>query len=103
MVAHVTAIGIDGVDPNRADRETRRKNAATSARQRQADDRAAKLTMIQDQVAAGDLVIRAMSNAERANWTRRHSATAARSTPTELAARAAALEHRRRQAERREG
>jgi hypothetical protein len=103
MAAHLIAVGVVGVDPNRADREIRRKSAATTAQQRQADERAAKLADVKDQVATGNLVIRSMSRAERTKWAKRSSAKAASSTPTELAAKAAALERRRGQAARRAG
>ncbi len=103
MAAHLIAVGVVGIDPKRAARESRRTQAATVAQQRQADVKAEKLALLRDQVAAGDLVIRKMSRAEQAAWAKRHNAAAARSTPTELAAKAAALENRRRQAERRRG
>jgi predicted nucleic acid-binding Zn-ribbon protein len=101
MAAHLIAVGVVGVDPARADREVKRMKSAATAKQRQAEERAAKLADVKDQVATGTLVIRRMSSAERKAWAARRSATAARSTPTELAARDAALERRRGQAERR--
>ena len=57
--------------------------------------RRAKLAEIRKQVAAGELVIRTMTVAERERWARQHAAVEAKLTPTERTQRAAALKSRR--------
>ena len=67
---------------------------------READARQAKLDLVQEQVASGQLVIRQMTRAERAEWAKRQAALDARSTPAERARREAALREKRRRADR---
>jgi len=62
--------------------------------------REAKLDRIREQVAEGKLVVREMSEAERARWASQHAASDARATPAERARRAREIENRRRRAER---
>jgi hypothetical protein len=69
-----------------------RMNAKMTAQERQAEVRRSKLALVQEQVAAGELVIRQMTKAEQAAWAARR----ARLTPSELAARAEAAASRRR-------
>ncbi|HUF02256.1 MAG TPA: hypothetical protein VMN35_07510 [Gaiellaceae bacterium] len=55
-----------------------------------------KLDHMRTQVAAGQLVVREMSGAERTRWAEQRAAADARATPVELARRTSALENRRR-------
>jgi len=71
-----------------------------SAQKREADARRAKLELVREQVASGELVIRQMTRAEQAKWAEQHAALEARSTPAERARREAALRDRRRRAAR---
>ena len=73
---------------------------AKTSKEREQEAREAKLEHLREQVASGDVVIRTMTDAERAKWAKRRSAIDASSTPAERARRAAALENRRRRAER---
>ena len=73
---------------------------AKTSQEREREARQAKLDHVQAQVASGDLVIRTMTDAERAKWARRGRITDVSSTPTERARRAAALKNRRQRAER---
>lgn len=73
---------------------------AVARHEREHAARQAKLDHIREQVAAGRLVIREMSDAERARWASRDAAADARATPAERARRARELENRRRRAER---
>ena len=57
--------------------------------------RRAKLDEIRMQIAAGDLVVRTMTSAEREQWAKQHAAIEAKLTPSERARRAAALKSRR--------
>jgi hypothetical protein len=47
------------------------KPPAKTAQERQADARAEKLARVEEQVAAGSLVIRQMTRAEQAKWAKR--------------------------------
>jgi hypothetical protein len=73
---------------------------AKTGQQRAHETRQAKLEHIREQVSSGRLVIREMTEAERATWAKRRSMLEASSTPAERARRAAAIENRRRRAER---
>lgn len=73
---------------------------AAARHEREHAARQAKLDHIREQVAAGRLVIREMSDAERARWATQQAASDARATPAERARRARELENRRRRAER---
>ena len=64
-------------------------------RERAAAIRQAKLDHIDEQVLVGDLVIRAMTEAERTTWARQHAAVEAKLTAVERTRRAAALKARR--------
>jgi hypothetical protein len=73
---------------------------AKTSRERDQEAREAKLEQVREQVSSGDLVIRTMTDAERAKWAKRRAALDATSTPAERARREAALENRRRRAAR---
>jgi len=73
---------------------------AAARHQREHAAREAKLDHIREQVAAGKLVVREMSDAERVRWASQHEASDARATPAERARRAREIENRRRRAER---
>jgi hypothetical protein len=64
-------------------------------RERAAVARRKKLDYISAQVSAGELVIRAMTMAEREMWAKQHAAVEARLSPAERTRRAAALKARR--------
>jgi hypothetical protein len=55
---------------------------------------------MREQVSSGDLVIRKMTDSERAKWAKRRARLEADSTPAERARRADALKNRRKRAER---
>jgi hypothetical protein len=73
---------------------------AKTSQERDAEARQAKLEHIREQVASGDLVIREMTDAERAEWAKQRGARDASATPAERARRDDALRNRRRRAER---
>lgn len=73
---------------------------AKTSRERADEAREEKLEHIREQVSSGDLVIRAMTDAERANWAEREARLQADSTPEERGRRDAALRNRRKRAER---
>jgi hypothetical protein len=73
---------------------------AKTSREREQEARQAKLEHVQEQISSGDLVIRKMTNAERAKWEKRRSQIDASATPAERARRTAALENRRRRSQR---
>lgn len=73
---------------------------AAARHEREHAARQAKLDHISEQVATGSLVIREMSEVERARWATQQAASEARATPAERARRARELENRRRRAER---
>jgi hypothetical protein len=69
-------------------------------REREHEARQAKLEHMREQIASGQLVIRAMTRVERSKWAKRQSLVEARSTPAVRASRAAAIESRRKRAAR---
>ena len=73
---------------------------AKTSRERDYDARQAKLEHVRGQVASGELVIRTMTQAERAKWADQHATVEKNSSPADRARRAAALESRRKRAER---
>ena len=73
---------------------------AKTSRERDHEAREAKLEHVREQVASGQLVVRTMTDAERAKWAKRRGLLEASSTPAERARRAAAVENRRKRAER---
>jgi hypothetical protein len=75
-------------------------NVAKTSRERELEARQAKLEHVQEQVASGELVIRTMTAAEKAKWSKQRRQFDANATPSERASRAAALENRRRRAKR---
>jgi hypothetical protein len=64
--------------------------------EREQEVRDAKLDHVRKQVESGSLVIRTMSDDERARWAEQQAATEIRSTPVERARRTSAMENRRR-------
>ena len=60
----------------------------------------AKLEIVQEQVASGQLVIRQMTPTERARWAAHTRKIEASSTPEQRTRRAAGLENRRKRAAR---
>ena len=74
---------------------------AKTSRERDHEARQAGLEHVREQVSSGNLVIRQMTDAERAKWAKRRVALDDSSTSAERAGRAAAIEGRRRRAERR--
>ena len=73
---------------------------AKTSREREDEAREAKLAHMRDQISSGQLVIREMTDDERAKWAKRRDMIDESSTPAERARRAAALRNRRRRAER---
>ena len=73
---------------------------AKTSRERAKDAREAQLEHMRNQVSSGDLVIRQMTNAERAKWADKRATIEADSTPAERVRRNAALKTRSRRAER---
>ena len=73
---------------------------ANEWRQRQQKAREARLERYREQLASGALVVRQMTESERAYWNERSAAAERSATPEERQRRAAALEKRRRLAER---
>lgn len=73
---------------------------AKTSRERDREAREAKLEHVREQVASGELVVRKMTDAERAEWATQRGKLEASSTPAERARRAAAVESRRKRAER---
>ena len=73
---------------------------AKTTRERDHDARQAKLELVREQVASGQLVIREMTKAERLKWAKQRASSEARSTPAERARRAVAVENRRKRAAR---
>jgi hypothetical protein len=73
---------------------------AKTSRERDHEAREAKLEHVREQVASGELVVRKMTDAERAEWAKQRGKLDASSTPAERARRAAAVENRRKRAER---
>jgi len=73
---------------------------AKTSREREHEARQARLEHVREQVSSGNLVIRQMTDAEQATWAKRRVALDDSSTSAERARRAAAIEGRRRRAER---
>ena len=73
---------------------------ARTNREREHETREAKLEHVREQIASGQLVIRAMTHVERSKWATRQAMVEARSTPADRASRAAANENRRKRAAR---
>ena len=73
---------------------------AKTSRERDHEARQAKLEHVREQVASGQLVIREMTDKERARWAKQNASSEARSTPAERARRAVAVENRRKRAAR---
>jgi hypothetical protein len=73
---------------------------AKTTREREQEARQAKLDHVQEQVDSGELVIRKMTAAEKERWARQGHRSDANATPAERKSRAAALENRRRRAQR---
>ena len=73
---------------------------ANEWRQRQQKARESRLERFREQLAAGELVIRQMTESERAYWNERSAATDRSATAEERQRRDAAREKRRRLAER---
>jgi hypothetical protein len=73
---------------------------AKTSREREQEAREAKLEHVREQVSTGELVIRTMTASERKTWAKRAREIDASSTPAERARRQAALENRRRRAQR---
>jgi hypothetical protein len=71
-----------------------------TSREREEQTREAKLALIREQVSSGVLVVREMTNAERAKWAKRRAKLEANWTPAERVRRVAALKNRRRRTER---
>jgi len=74
---------------------------AKTSREREHEARQARLEHVREQVSSGNLVIRQMTDAERAKWAKLRVVLDDSSTSAERARRAAAIEGRRRRAERR--
>jgi len=74
---------------------------AKTSREREHEARQARLEHVREQVSSGNLVIRQMTDAERAKWAKLRVVLDDSSTSAERAGRAAAIEGRRRRAERR--
>jgi hypothetical protein len=68
--------------------------------ERDLDRHEAKLEVVREQVASGELVIRQMTRAEQARWTAHTKRVDANSTPEQRTRRAAGLENRRKRAAR---
>jgi len=73
---------------------------AKTSREREHEARQARLEHVREQVSSGNLVIRQMTDAERAKWAKLRVVLDDSSTSAERAGRAAAIEGRRRRAER---
>jgi hypothetical protein len=73
---------------------------AKTTRDREQEARQAKLQHVQEQISSGELVVKTMTKAEKAAWEKERRKRESRATPAERASRAAALENRRRRAER---
>ena len=70
-------------------------NVRLTPRERAAVARRKKLDYVSAQVAGGELVIRAMTMAERDEWARQHAAVEAKLSPAERTRRDVALKARR--------
>jgi len=73
---------------------------AKTSRERDHEERQAKLEHVREQVESGQLVIREMTEAERVTWAKRRAISDARSTQAERTRQAVAAENRRKRAAR---
>jgi hypothetical protein len=73
---------------------------AKTQRERDQAAREAKLERIQDQVSSGDLVIRKMTDAERAKWAKHREESELSASPADRRRAAAAQRRRQRRAAR---
>jgi hypothetical protein len=73
---------------------------AKTTREREDDAREARLEHMRDQVSSGELRVRQMTDAERAQWDDHSAASDRQATPEERARRDAALKKRRNRNER---
>jgi hypothetical protein len=73
---------------------------AKTTREREDDAREARLEHMRDQVSSGELLVRQMTDAERAHWDDHSAASDRRATPEERTRRDAALKKRRNRNER---
>jgi hypothetical protein len=71
-----------------------------TTRERDRDRHDAKLELVREQVASGQLVIRQMTPTEQARWADHSKKVEASSTPEQRSRRAAGLENRRKRAAR---
>ena len=71
-----------------------------TTRERDRERYEAKLELVQEQVASGQLVIRQMTGTEQARWAAHSRKVDASSTPEQRTRRAAGLENRRKRAAR---
>jgi hypothetical protein len=68
---------------------------AKTAREREEDAREGRLEHIRDQVSSGELVVRQMTDSERAHWDDHSAASDRQATPGERTRRDAARKKRR--------
>jgi hypothetical protein len=68
---------------------------AKTAREREEDAREGRLEHIRDQVSSGELVVRQMTDSERAHWDDHSAASDREATPEERTRRDAARKKRR--------
>ena len=68
---------------------------AKTTREREEDAREGRLEHIRDQVASGDLVVRQMTDSERAHWDDHSAAADRQATPEERTRRDAARKKKR--------
>ncbi len=73
---------------------------AKTARERDEDAREGRLEHFRDQVVSGELVVRQMTDSERARWDEHSAATDRKATPEQRARRDAARKKRRSHQER---
>jgi hypothetical protein len=78
-----------------------KQEMAKTAREREEDEREGRLEHIRDQVSSGDLVIRQMTDAERAQWDDQSAASDRQATPEDRTRRDAARKRRREREKRR--
>jgi hypothetical protein len=71
-----------------------KETMAKTKREREDDAREGRLEHIRDQVAAGELVVRQMTDSERAHWDDHSAASERQATPEERARRESALKRR---------
>ena len=73
---------------------------AKTAREREEDAREGRLEHFRDQVVSGELVVRQMTDSERARWDEHSAAADRKATPEQRARRDAARKKRRSHQER---